>query len=95
MHGMVNIAIKAARRAGTLMIRQLNHLESLPVAEKGHNDFVTQVDQQAEEAIIEVIRDHYPEHAISIVTQKAFPYYCALIVKHQLYVLLNSCVEPK
>ena len=64
MHGMVNIAIKAARRAGTLMIRQLNHLESLPVAEKSHNDFVTQVDQQAEAAIIEVIRDHYPEHAI-------------------------------
>jgi len=64
MHGMVNIAIKAARRAGTLMIRQLNHLESLSIAEKSHNDFVTQVDQQAEDAIIEVIRDHYPEHAI-------------------------------
>lgn len=64
MHGMVNIAIKAARRAGTLMIRQLNHLESLPVAEKGHNDFVTEVDRQAEAAIIEVIRDHYPEHAV-------------------------------
>lgn len=64
MHGMVNIAVKAARRAGTLMIRQMNHLESLPVAEKSHNDFVTQVDRQAEEAIIEVIKDHYPEHAI-------------------------------
>jgi len=61
---MVNIAIKAARQAGRLMIRQLNRLESLPVAEKGHNDFVTQVDQQAEAAIIEVIKDHYPEHAI-------------------------------
>lgn len=64
MHGMVNIAIRAARRAGEIMIRQLNRLETLKVAEKGHNDFVTQVDQAAEEAIIEVIKDHYPDHAI-------------------------------
>ena len=64
MHGMVNIAIRAARRAGELMIRQLNQLETLQVAEKSRNEFVTQIDRLAEEAIIEVIRDHYPEHAI-------------------------------
>jgi len=64
MHGMVNIAIKAARRAGEVMIRQLNRLEQLEVAEKGRNDFVSAVDQHAEEAIIETIRDHYPDHAI-------------------------------
>src|SRR5690606_8439710 len=34
------------------------------VVDKGHNDFVTQVDQAAEAAIIEVIRDHYADHAI-------------------------------
>ena len=64
MHGMVNIAIRAARRAGDIMIRQLNRLEALEVAEKGRNDFVTRVDQLAEAAIIEVIKDHYPDHAI-------------------------------
>lgn len=64
MHGMVNIAIRAARRAGEVMIRQLNRLETLEVVEKGRNDFVSRVDQMAEEAIIEVIRDHYPDHAI-------------------------------
>jgi myo-inositol-1(or 4)-monophosphatase len=64
MHGMVNIAIRAARRAGELMIRQLNQLESLKVTEKGKNEFVTQVDKAAEAAIIEIIRDHYPDHAI-------------------------------
>lgn len=64
MHGMVNIAIRAARRAGELMIRQLNHLETLQVTEKSRNEFVTQVDQAAETAIIEIIKDHYPEHAI-------------------------------
>lgn len=61
---MVNIAIRAARRAGEIMIRHLGRLETLEVAEKGRNDFVTRVDQQAEAAIIEVIRDHYPDHAI-------------------------------
>ena len=64
MHGMVNIATRAARRAGELMIRQLNRLESLEVAEKGRNDFVSGVDRLAEEAIIEIIKDHHPDHAI-------------------------------
>ena len=46
------------------MVRQLNQLESLRVVEKSRNEFVTQVDQAAEDAIIEIIRDHYPDHAI-------------------------------
>jgi myo-inositol-1(or 4)-monophosphatase len=64
MHGMVNIAVRAARRAGELMVRQLNRLEALTVVDKSRNEFVTQVDEAAEAAIIEVIRDHYPEHSI-------------------------------
>src|SRR5207344_1072065 len=56
--------VRAARRAGELMVRQLNRLEALTVEEKSRNEFVTQVDRAAEEAIIEVIKDHYPEHAI-------------------------------
>lgn len=46
------------------MVRQLNQLESLQVVEKSPNEFVTQVDKAAEAAIIEVIRDHHPDHAI-------------------------------
>ena len=61
---MVNIAVRAARRAGEIMVRQMNQLESLRVIEKSPNDFVTQVDQAAEAAIIEVIREYYPDHAI-------------------------------
>jgi myo-inositol-1(or 4)-monophosphatase len=64
MHGMVNIGIRAARRAGEIMVRQWNQLDALQVTDKGRNDFVTQVDLMAEEAIIEVIRDHYPDHAV-------------------------------
>jgi myo-inositol-1(or 4)-monophosphatase len=64
MHGMVNIAVRAARRAGEIMVRQLNQLESLRVVEKSRNEFVTQVDQAAEASIIETIREYYPDHAI-------------------------------
>jgi myo-inositol-1(or 4)-monophosphatase len=64
MHGMVNIAIRAARRAGELIVRQMNQLDSIKVVDKGRNDFVSQVDQAAEGAIIEIVRDHYPDHAI-------------------------------
>jgi myo-inositol-1(or 4)-monophosphatase len=64
MQGMVNIAIKAARRAGGIMIRQMNRLESLEVVEKGRNDYVSGVDQRAEATIIETIKEHYPDHSI-------------------------------
>jgi len=61
---MVNIAVRAARQAGSIIVRHLNQLEALEVVEKGRNDFVSQVDHLAEEAIIEVIHEYYPEHSI-------------------------------
>lgn len=64
MHGMLNIAIRAARRAGELIVRNLNQLERIQVVEKSRNDFVSHVDHAAEEAIVGIIHDHYPDHAI-------------------------------
>jgi len=60
---LLNIAVRAARRAGELIVRSLNRLESLTVASKGRNDFVTEVDRAAEREIIATIRRHYPQHA--------------------------------
>jgi myo-inositol-1(or 4)-monophosphatase len=60
---LLNIAVRAARRAGEVIIRSLNRLESLTVTAKGRNDFVTEVDQAAEQEIIATIRRHYPHHA--------------------------------
>jgi myo-inositol-1(or 4)-monophosphatase len=60
---LLNIAVRAARRAGEVIIRSLNRLESLTVTSKGRNDFVTEVDHAAEAEIIAVIRRHYPQHA--------------------------------
>ena len=63
MHALLNIAVKAARRAGEVIVRSLNHLESLTVTSKGRNDFVSEVDRTAEHEIIGIIRKHYPNHA--------------------------------
>jgi len=60
---LLNIAVRAARRAGEVIVRSLNHLESLTVSSKGRNDFVSEVDHAAEREIIGTIRRHYPQHA--------------------------------
>jgi myo-inositol-1(or 4)-monophosphatase len=60
---LLNIAVRAARRAGELIVRSMNRLESLTIASKGRNDFVTEVDRAAEQEIIGIIRRHYPQHA--------------------------------
>ena len=64
MNALQNVAIMAARRGGAILIRYLNKLDRLKVEKKGHNDFVSDADRAAEEAVIEVIHKHYPEHAI-------------------------------
>ena len=64
MQPLVNIAVRAARRAGEIIVRSLNRLHRLDVQAKGQNDFVTEIDLQAERDIIETIRKHYPDHAV-------------------------------
>lgn len=61
---MLNTAIKAARRAGTVIVRHLDQLERLAIETKGRNDFVSEVDRQAEAEIVRVILSAYPDHAI-------------------------------
>jgi myo-inositol-1(or 4)-monophosphatase len=64
MHAMQNVAIMAARRGGDTLIRNLNKLDKLRVEQKGRNDFVSDADHAAEQAVIETIHKHYPDHAI-------------------------------
>ena len=64
MHPILNIAIKAARRAGAIINRAALDGAPLDVRSKQVNDFVTQVDREAESAVIEVLRKAYPDHAI-------------------------------
>jgi myo-inositol-1(or 4)-monophosphatase len=61
---MLNTAVKAARRAGGVINRATRNLDVLSVRAKGANDFVSEVDQEAERVIVETLRGAYPEHAI-------------------------------
>ena len=62
MHPILNIAVRAARRAGSIINRAALEGGTLYVRSKQANDFVTQVDQAAEQAIIEIVRKAYPDH---------------------------------
>ena len=64
MHPTLNIAVKAARRAASVINRASTQLDLLTVQSKSPNDFVTEVDRAAEQAIIEVLRDAFPGHGI-------------------------------
>jgi myo-inositol-1(or 4)-monophosphatase len=63
MHALLNIAVRAARRAGEIIVRSLVRVEGLQVTAKGRNDFVSEVDRAAEREIIDTIRHSYPQHA--------------------------------
>lgn len=64
MHPMLNIAVRAARAAGDVIVRHVDRLDELTVASKDRNDYVSEVDRRAEEAIIRILRKAYPDHAI-------------------------------
>jgi myo-inositol-1(or 4)-monophosphatase len=64
LHPMLNIAIKAARAAGNVINRASLDLDLLKVNTKSPNDFVTEVDQAAENVIIDTILAAYPGHGI-------------------------------
>ncbi len=64
LHPMLNIAIKAARAAGAIINRGSQDLDILKISSKGPNDFVSEIDQMAEAAIIETLLTAYPGHGI-------------------------------
>ncbi|PLR58490.1 inositol-1-monophosphatase [Vibrio parahaemolyticus] len=64
MHPMLNIAIRAARKAGNHIAKSLENTDKVESTFKGTNDFVTNVDKEAEYIIIDTIKQSYPEHCI-------------------------------
>ncbi|MHB1231679.1 MAG: inositol monophosphatase family protein [Burkholderiales bacterium] len=64
MHPMLNIAVKAARRAGSIINRATQDLDLLTVQRKGDHDYVSEVDKMAEQSIVETLLEAYPDHAI-------------------------------
>ena len=64
MQPMLNIAVRAARSAGELILRSTDSVSRLTVDQKGKNDYASEVDRMAEREIISIIKTAYPEHAI-------------------------------
>lgn len=63
MDPMLTMAIRAARAAGDLIVRFVDRVDTLNISPKGRNDFVTEVDQKAEQEIVSILRKAYPSHA--------------------------------
>ncbi len=61
---IVNIAVQAARAAGNIIMRAADRLDTVKVSQKRPNDYVTEIDQQAEREIISIIRKAHPNHSI-------------------------------
>jgi len=64
MHPTLNIAVRAARNAGNIIIRALDKVDRLHITTKAENDFVTEVDKAAEQEIIRTLRKAFPSHGI-------------------------------
>jgi len=64
MHPLLNIAINAARQAGKVITQNSYRIERVRFDEKGKHDYVSEIDQQAEAEIVEIIQKAYPQHSI-------------------------------
>ena len=60
---VVNVMVKAARAAGNVLLRNLNKLDAINVVEKDRMDYASEVDEQAEQAVIKELRRAYPDAA--------------------------------
>ena len=59
----VNVMVKAARLGGNVLLRHINRLDALNVVQKQRMDYASEVDEQAEQAVIKELRRAYPEAA--------------------------------
>ena len=64
MNPMLNIAIRAARKAGNIVAKGFERRDEIETREKSANDYVTNIDRASEAAIIDIIRKSYPTHTI-------------------------------
>ena len=60
----VNVAVRAARAAGQIILRYMNRLESLDIIEKQRHDYVSEVDKPAAAEIIRELRRALPRDVI-------------------------------
>ncbi|TBV75058.1 inositol monophosphatase family protein [Pseudoxanthomonas winnipegensis] len=64
LNPVVTVMTKAARVGGNVLLRSMNKLESLNVVQKDRMDYASEVDADAEKAIIKELRRAYPEYGV-------------------------------
>jgi myo-inositol-1(or 4)-monophosphatase len=60
----VNVAVRAARAAGSVIMRYMNRVDSIKVEEKARLDFASEVDRMAEAEVVRELRRAFPDHAV-------------------------------
>ncbi len=61
---MLNIALRATRKAGEILVNALERTDLLAIEEKNRNDFVTDIDRASEHEIKYHLRKAFPGHSI-------------------------------
>ena len=59
----VNVMVKAARSAGGVLLRSMHKLDAINIVEKDRMDYASEIDEQAEKAVIKELRKAYPDAA--------------------------------
>lgn len=60
----IAVAVRAARRAGRLLMASYGRLKRSQISMKSKNDFVTDLDKKSEALILSVIRRHFPQDTV-------------------------------
>jgi len=61
---MIDTVCKAAREGGRILLSHYNNIDSISIDTKKANDFVTSADRASEKAIVEILKDNFPDHNI-------------------------------
>lgn len=64
MNSLLNTAVDAALAAGKILTANFRKVESRQIEEKTKGDFLSFVDRESENTIVNIINDTYPEHSI-------------------------------
>lgn len=64
MEPLLNIAVSAARQAGEIILRHMEQVDHLKITAKEGQEYFSEVDIKAEQAIINAIHKAYPDHSI-------------------------------
>ncbi|MFT3755647.1 MAG: inositol monophosphatase family protein [Pseudoxanthomonas sp.] len=64
LNPVVTVMVKAARAGGNVLLRSINKLDALNVVQKDRMDYASEVDADAEKAIIKELKRGYPDYGV-------------------------------